>query len=74
MYLGTQLDVNTQPVKTELKIFCQNKSYVRPKLLACFFLLAAMQEKPADQKIIHMVSSAPSLKPQQKEFNILLQN
>ena len=41
------------PVKTRLKLFCQNKGYVRPKLLAYFSLLAAMQEKPADQSYPH---------------------
>ena len=67
-YVGTQLDVNIQPVKTELKLFCQNKGYDRPKLLACFSLLAAMQDKPADQKVIHGVSSAPSFKMKESSW------
>ena len=44
---GNQWCVNIQPVK--------NKSYVGPKLLACFSLLAAMQEHPVGEKVIHMI-------------------
>ena len=57
---GNQWCVNIQPVKTRTKLFCKNKSYVGPKLLAFFSLLAVMQEHPVGEKVIHMISSAPN--------------
>ena len=44
-YLGTQWDVTIQPVKTKPKLICQNKSYVRHKLVAYFPFYQECKEK-----------------------------
>ena len=42
---GTQWNVTVEPVKTKLKLLCQNKSDVGHKLMAYFSLLPRMHEE-----------------------------
>ena len=68
---GTQWDVTIQPLKTRPKLLLQNKSYSGHTFMTYFSLLTRMQKKASCQKVFHMISSAPDLKPKLRKLNVL---
>ena len=59
---GTQWDVTVQPVKTRPKFHCQNKSYVRHKLVAYFSHLVKERKLTGGQNIRGMFYTATNWK------------